>query len=218
MRKDNKLFVIMLCAAAFLHGGALFLVPDFSRRELRETRNQKPLSIALQFSPAALPAPPAAERPDSPRPEPVVESKDLSERVETETAEGRTEDAPAMTETTGGLLNFSGDDPDPQARQNLILQYQGIIRSMIDKRKEYPYQARRQEQEGKVEVHFVLSRQGLLVGEPSLNRKSRYERLNVSALAAVKSASPYPPFPPEIPAEELSFSVTLSFSLTGNTP
>jgi outer membrane biosynthesis protein TonB len=50
-----------------------------------------------------------------------------------------------------------------------------------------------------------------------MSRKSRYERLNASALEAVKNASPYPPFPPEIPAEELIFSVTLSFSLTGST-
>jgi protein TonB len=215
MRKDNKLFLIMLSAAAFLHGGALFLVPGFSRQEVRETRNQKPLPIALQFSPAALPAPPAPETIKRRQPEPAAESPVVSERVETETAEERAETVPVLTEAAAGSPE---GDPDPQARQELIFHYQGIIRSMIDKRKEYPYQARRQEQEGKVEVRFVLSRQGLLVGEPALSRKSRHERLNVSALAAVKNASPYPPFPPEIPAEELSFSVTLSFSLTGSTP
>lgn len=215
MRKDNKIFVIMLCAAAFLHGGALFLVPGFSRREVRETRNQNPLPIALQFSPAALPAPPAPEPVKRRQPEPAAESPFVSEKVETKTAEERTESAPVLTEAADGP---SGGDPDPQARQELLFRYQGIIRSMIDKRKEYPYQARRQEQEGKVEVRFVLSRQGLLIGEPALSRKTRYERLNVSALEAVKNASPYPPFPPEILAEELSFSVTLSFSLTGNTP
>jgi protein TonB len=213
MRKDNKLFLIMLGAAAFLHGGALFLVPGFSRRDLRETRDQKP-SIELQFSPAALPAPPAQEPVKRPPPEPAPEPRVVSERVETKAAEERTESAPALTEAAAPPEAGS----DPQAWQEQLFRYQEIIRSMIDRRKEYPYQARRQEQEGKVEVRFVLSRQGNLIGEPSLGKKSRHDRLNSSALAAVKNAAPYPPFPSELPAEDLSFSVLLSFSLTGSTP
>jgi protein TonB len=220
MRKDNRFFLMALCAAAFLHGGALFLAPDFSRRKPQAAGDQKALPIELKFSPAPRPAPPAAKRPEPLRPEPVAESKALSERVETEPVAERIEAAPAVAEAAdssfGSFGSFDGD-PDPQARQNFLLQYQGTIRLMIDRQKEYPYQARRQEQEGKVEIHFVLSRQGHLVGEPALSRKSRYERLNASALEAVKRAAPYPPFPPEVPAEELNFSVTLTFSLSGST-
>ncbi|MDR2404651.1 MAG: TonB family protein [Spirochaetaceae bacterium] len=87
---------------------------------------------------------------------------------------------------------------------------------MIDRNKEYPYQALRQDQEGKVRVRFVLSRRGELVGEPVLDKKSRYRLLNASALETVKRVIPYPPFPPEFPEEELVFSVTLAFSLSGN--
>jgi protein TonB len=216
MRKDNKVFLITLCAAIFLHGGALLLAPDVSRRNLREAGDQK-APIALKFSPAAPPAPPVVKQPEPPRPEPVVESKLVPERVESKAASERAEAAPALAEAADGSLGAFDGDPDSQARQNLLLQYQGMIRLMIDRQKEYPYQARRQEQEGKVEIRFVLSRQGTLVGEPALEKKSRYERLNTSALEAVKKAAPYPPFPPEVPAGELSFSVTLSFSLTGST-
>jgi protein TonB len=105
---------------------------------------------------------------------------------------------------------------EPPDRRELLLQYEGMIRLLIDRNKEYPYQARRQDQEGKVAVRFVLSRRGELVGEPVLDKKSRYRLLNTSALEAVKRAIPYPPFPPEFPEEELVFSVTLAFSLSGS--
>jgi protein TonB len=213
MRKDSKVFLIMLCAAAFLHGGALFLAPGVSRRNPREPGDQK-TPIALNFSPAALPAPPALTEPEPPRPEPAAESRASPERTDARPPEEGAEAAGALAEAGDG--SFDGG-PDPLARQNTFLQYQGMIRLMIDRKKEYPYQARRQEQEGKVEIRFVLSRQGTLIGEPELEKKSRYERLNASALEAVKKAAPYPPFPPEVPAEELNFSVTLSFSLTGST-
>lgn len=104
---------------------------------------------------------------------------------------------------------------EPPDRRELLLRYEGTIRTLIDRNKEYPYQARRQDQEGRVGVRFVLSRRGELVGEPVLDKKSRYRLLNASALEAVKRAVPYPPFPPEFPEEELVFSVTLAFSLSG---
>jgi protein TonB len=122
---------------------------------------------------------------------------------------------------TGAAL-VSEDKPkipaaaEPPDRGELLLQYEGMIRLLIDRHKEYPYQARRQDQEGRVGVRFVLSRRGELVGEPVLDKKSRYRLLNASALEAVKRAIPYPPFPPEFPEEELVFSVTLAFSLSGS--
>jgi protein TonB len=108
------------------------------------------------------------------------------------------------------------EDPYPPpgpAREEILSRYARRVRSLIDQEKTYPYQARRQEQEGTVEIRFTLSRQGSLIGEPALEKKSRYERLNASALAAVKNAAPYPPFPGEIGEEEMSFQVTVAFSL-----
>jgi protein TonB len=103
--------------------------------------------------------------------------------------------------------------PPAPVREEILSRYAGLIRSLIDQEKTYPYQARRQEQEGTVLIRFTLSRQGSLVGEPALEKKSRYERLNASALEAVKNAAPYPPFPGEIGEEEMSFQVAVAFSL-----
>jgi protein TonB len=102
---------------------------------------------------------------------------------------------------------------NPALREDAISRYLASIRSLIDKRKEYPYRARRQEQEGTIEIRFSLSRQGLLLGEPVVEKKSRHRLLNESALAAVKNAAPYPPFPGEAGEDELSFLVAVSFSL-----
>jgi protein TonB len=88
-----------------------------------------------------------------------------------------------------------------------------MIRGLIDRHKEYPYQARRQEQEGTVQVRFTLTRQGTLAGEPALEKKSRHGRLNAAALEAVKNAVPYPPFPAEIADEEMILQVAVNFSL-----
>jgi protein TonB len=111
-------------------------------------------------------------------------------------------------------LSFHRKIPTPRpAREEILSRYARHIRSLIDQEKTYPYQARRQEQEGTVEIRFTLSRQGSLLGEPALEKKSRHERLNASALAAVKNAAPYPPFPGEIGEEEMSFQVTVAFSL-----
>jgi protein TonB len=102
---------------------------------------------------------------------------------------------------------------DPIRRENAAGRYLTLIRSLIDRRKEYPYQARRQEQEGTVLVRFTLTRQGSLTGEPALEKKSRHGRLNASAIEAVKNAAPYPPFPVEITDEEMSLQVAVNFSL-----
>jgi protein TonB len=102
---------------------------------------------------------------------------------------------------------------DPVRRENVAGRYLALIRSLIDRRKEYPYQARRQEQEGTVLVRFTLTRQGSLAGEPALEKKSRHGRLNNSAIEAVKNAAPYPPFPAEIADEEMSLQGAVNYSL-----
>jgi protein TonB len=102
---------------------------------------------------------------------------------------------------------------DPSLREDAISRYLARIRGLIDQRKEYPYQARRQEQEGAVLIRFTVTRQGALAGEPVVEKRSRYERLNASALEAVKNAAPYPPLPGEVGEDEMSFQVAVAFSL-----
>jgi protein TonB len=229
--KKNKCFPAALCAAALIHAGALALIPGISRR--REEKPVKPpVQISLSFPREApeLPPPPAPKQAEAKEPPPLAKPPEPPARVspaepavseeaepardfaaEPEQARGFQAEPAALTETAApGAF-------DPETRADLFRQYEAIIRRQIDGQKEYPYQARRQDQEGMVEIYFVLSRQGHLMEEPVLGKKTRYRLLNNAALEAVKKAVPYPPFPREFPEEKMSFSITLAFSLTGNT-
>jgi protein TonB len=216
-----EFFLLMLFAAASLHAALLFLLPDISLRaaEKPAKREVPPVEISLSFPPPpapVLPAPPVPPPPSAAAPEPAASpAPEIVEAAAADTAAPAPETAarePAALGTSAAPGPPEAAPPAP-SRADLLSQYQGMIRLLIDQRKEYPYQARRQDQEGKVEIRFVLSHQGRLVGEPALEKRSRYQRLNSAALEAVKNAAPYPPFPPEFPEEELAFSVTVAFSL-----
>lgn len=234
--RNNKSFAVTLCAAALLHAGALAVVPDISRR-IEDKPAKAPVQVSLSFprEAAALPPPPPepqqAEAKEPRMPEPAPLSKPPEDPGEPDSVQEAAQErgSPAVPDSAGEARGFSAEPAaavtetaaggtfDPKARANLLLRYEASIRLLIDTHKEYPYQARRQDQEGTVEISFVLSRQGQLLEEPVLGKKTRYRLLNNAALEAVTKAVPYPPFPPEFPEEKMAFSITLAFSLTGNT-
>lgn len=176
-----------------------------------------PEPAKIQEPPPAAPPPPEPAAAELPAEEP--EGARFSQEEGDGT--GDTEQAWGSPAGSAGLLTGAAAGTpgafDPKARANMLLQYESRIRLLIDRQKEYPYQARRQDQEGMVEIRFVLSRQGQLMEEPVLGTRTRYRLLNSAALEAVKRAVPYPPFPPEFPEEKMTFSITLAFSLSGNT-
>jgi protein TonB len=209
-----------LCASALLHIGVFLFVPGLPGKTEKQTPPRQTFSlINLSAVPQILeekttprparPQPPLPERRDNSRTNSmdgtIQETADetLAASFELPPA-GESENANAETETA-----VYG----PAARADFLAAYAGTIRGLIDRRKEYPYQARRQEQEGTVEVRFAVSRNGLLSGDPVAEKKCRHPRLNAAALEAVRNAQPYPAFPPEIPDAELSFVIAISFSL-----
>jgi protein TonB len=191
-----------------------------------------PAEPAGDEAPAELSLPPAAPLPreEAPPPEPVLEPTAESVPVPEEAAPGiaspaepeqaipvaasfsgsATGVAPAVTGTAPGRGNSGPAFRD--LRAEALSRYASMVHGLIDRRKEYPYQARRQDQEGTVRIRFTLSRQGYLAEDPVIENRSRYRLLNESALEAVKNAAPYPRFPEEIPEDEMSFQVAVSFS------
>ncbi|MDR2258486.1 MAG: TonB family protein [Treponema sp.] len=212
-KRAPKPLFFFLGASALIHGGILWLAPAWAR-PADSFRNQEPrltlVDIPLPSPPqraSPQPAPPQAPVPP-PSPETITEAPRETAPVYEEPAETQPPEA----------NGFSGPPVspaavDPSLRENAISRYLAAIRSLIDQRKEYPYQARRQEQEGTILIRFTVTRQGTLAGEPVLEKKSRHARLNTSAIEAVKKAAPYPPFPGEIGEDEMSFQVAVSFSL-----
>jgi protein TonB len=162
----------------------------------------------MPVSPAA-PTPQAVPLPQTPPPVQETTPAPETERP----ASTVTENFSGLQAEPTGYASVSASFVRPDLREAAINRYAMTIRGLIDRRKEYPYQARRQDQEGSVQLRFTLSRQGALSGEPVLEKQSRYRLLNESAIAAIKNAAPFPPFPEEIMEEEMSFQVVVSFSL-----
>jgi protein TonB len=226
---------LFLSLSVFIHGAVLWLAAEGPFRPFQPDKNRavpvsllsvapesRPVSIPPEASvPRTIPAPQAASAPRIQEasvpsmveiPPPAVEENTGSTITTT--------DATSATENiTGTQAQETGYSPvlpsfvRPDLREAAIKRYAVMIRGLIDRCKEYPYQARRQDQEGSVQIRFILSRQGILKNEPVLERQSRYRLLNESALEAVKNAAPFPPFPEEIREEEMGFQVAVSFSL-----
>jgi protein TonB len=220
-KKRPDLFLIVCCVSVLVHAGVLFFTRQPDRRE---TTRQVSRFVLLNLSRPA-PSAPALARPRPlppsalaesavPVPPPLPPDPDFSPPEEMQTGENFADGIPLADASEADIHGAYSDVPYVSpARDDLLAQYLAVVRSLIDKRKEYPYEARRQEQEGTVEVRFVVSRDGLLAGEPELGRKTRYSKINASALEAVKRAAPYPSFPDEIQDETINLSVTVAFSL-----
>jgi protein TonB len=201
----NKRFSAVLCVSALLHGQILFFasMPGAARKSPPDVPAKAFSLVNVQTMPDA-PAPPRKS-----------EAKKQPKKVEIPVA------APPESQDDGVVQEAETPVP-PQAlpvaypareAHDALADYKGRIRSRIEKCKEYPYQARRQEQEGLVRVRFTLGKNGFLAAEPVLARNCRHARLNAAALEAVRKAQPYPPFPPQIQEETMSFTVDLVFSL-----
>jgi protein TonB len=207
----RKPLLVFLGVSALIHGGILGLVP-VKARPADNFRNQGPRVVLVNIP---LPAPPLPVSPPRPSTPPVTPAAVTEALRETAPARAPVYDGPAdeqAPEETAAPFPAAAA-LDPALREDAISRYLAMIRGLIDKRKEYPYQSRRQEQEGMVLIRFTITRQGTLAGEPALEKKSRYERLNVAAVEAVKNAAPYPPLPGETGEDEMSFQVAVNFSL-----
>jgi len=93
-----------------------------------------------------------------------------------------------------------------------LTRYIARVRTRIEQRKYYPPSSRRMKEEGTVTVSFLLSHTGELV-TLSVASSSGFPSLDDAALDAVRSASPYPPFPKSLTATRLALKVPITFEL-----
>ncbi|MEW6087918.1 MAG: energy transducer TonB [bacterium] len=105
-----------------------------------------------------------------------------------------------------------GLEPAPTV-QNVIHNYQGIIKQKIENSKTYPVMAQRHGIEGKIFVYFTISSNGL-TDDIKIVSSSGSEILDKEAIAAVKRASPFPPIPKELNCSCLNIKVAIVFSLS----
>lgn len=225
----RKLAFAPLVASLLVHG-AILLVPQLSRPLPPEPKRPLGLVSAVrlgdgQRKPAKAPAEPKKKAPEPAKPvrtvpvpsKPVPPPKPAEERPAELFSGTAVDDFPeaeriesaGIGEAGGGTPALAEDD-----RDRLLAAYGEKLRGLIDVKKTYPYAAKVRNQEGSVKVCFTVDQEGRLVGEPVLEKKTRYSTLNQAALRAVKDAAPFPSFPKELRSEESrGFSITLGFTL-----
>jgi protein TonB len=88
--------------------------------------------------------------------------------------------------------------------------YKSELRAMIEKNKYYPTMSRRLGQTGTVVVAFTLLEDGHII-DVRIDSPSHYDRLNESAVEAVKKVERFKPIPKEIGETKMAIKVPVKF-------
>jgi protein TonB len=199
MTKNNALLALLFCASALIHGVFLFWTPPRAHKEktVKTTAQTSKMFHIVKSRKAALKSAPSKKPPP-----PKTEAGGARERA------AEREEAAEEKEAEDGR-----DAVDAALREAVFSAYFNAIRALINKQKEYPYEAQTRRQQGKVKVLFYLNRDGALDGSERLEQKTPYEALNRAALNAVRKAAPFPPLPPELDGKKTAFVITLNFAV-----
>lgn len=100
----------------------------------------------------------------------------------------------------------------PEPDEEAMLRYQDMIKQRIESCRKYPGWAKKRGFEGITYVKFTLSSNGM-IENITLVRSSGFTVLDKEAVATVKRAMPFKPFPVEIKRSSLTMEVALVFCL-----
>ncbi len=132
---------------------------------------------------------------------------------------------PSATDATGGA-DLAKIRPIPETapedtedtisldtRDKRYSSYAKVIKSVLMRQWKYPLEARENLVEGKLMVLFTLLRSGQLQDLKTLE-PSGYDILDREAQRAVRSAAPFPPFPPSVTVAKLHVKARFDYRLT----
>jgi len=112
---------------------------------------------------------------------------------------------------TGGRTDgFAFGSGNGKGKYNILDLYKAELRAKIDQNKYYPTMSRRLGQTGTVVVAFTLLEDGNIVNV-RIDKPSQFERLNVSALDAVKKVERFKPIPKEAGDNKMDIKVPVKF-------
>ncbi len=97
-----------------------------------------------------------------------------------------------------------------QSKANALEIYKSELRAMIDRNKYYPVISKRLGQTGTVVVAFTLLEDGNII-DVRIDRPSRFDRLNSSALDAVMKVERFKPLPKELGEARMDVKVPVTF-------
>ncbi len=118
-------------------------------------------------------------------------------------------EAPLTHDSSSDAAPMSAGSP-LVGKEDALALYKAELRALIDKNKSYPPLSKRLGQTGIVVVAFTLLKDGHII-DVRLVKPSRYERLNFSALEAVKKVEKFKPIPLEIGELKMDIKVPVKF-------
>ena len=213
----------MLIVALLLHG-ALFIWWKFPQTEAVPIPERPVIQMVKLAEPPVAEPPPAVQPPAQPLSPPPQPQPVPSESPPEPTPLPITEPAPVVPQ----LLSpdppppqepVARPLPEPEARvaqptsaPKVLAGYEAQLAAWLAKHKNYPLAAQRRRQEGEVLLRVRINRAGQVLSF-RLQDRSIYQILDDAALAMVKRAEPFPPFPDDFPGVDFEFLLPVSFRL-----
>ena len=159
-----------------------------------------------------LPAgPPAAEQRSPKRSERAEKRK--SEKVEVR-KERKASHSRKAERQTAALAAGKGSDGLTRSTDGRALEqsYKSKVLARLRSVKRYPEAARRKGLEGTAVLSFTINARGQVTAA-RISGRSGYAAIDGAALAMARNAAPFPPFPPGIGRQQMSFRVPVQFKI-----
>jgi periplasmic protein TonB len=93
-----------------------------------------------------------------------------------------------------------------------VASYNQLVAAHLQRFKQYPPASKAAGQQGVARLSFTLSRSGQVLAS-RLGGSSGHAALDAEAMAMVRRAQPFPPFPPDMRHSSMGFSVPVAFSI-----
>jgi TonB family protein len=138
---------------------------------------------------------------------PPVDDMDLAEKPDTDISKPEEQEASKpSSEENQETISLDTDD-------KRYVTYAQAIKERIAGQWKYPQEARKKKLEGRLVALFSLNREGALT-RFDITRSSGHEVLDREAERAVRSATPFPPFPSTVTVSRLNINVSFDYTLS----
>lgn len=141
----------------------------------------------------------------------IVEKK-VEKKIE-EIKEVKQEINNAVPQMNSSDIKSVEKDIDPSLKDALENEYLAKIRMIIEKNKIYPKSAKRLNQMGKVNVCFVISKDGH-IQDIKVVKKSSFERLDEAAIEILTKINSFEPIPEKLNKNSWEITVPIVYQIT----
>jgi protein TonB len=156
------------------------------------------------------------------KPEPEPESEPAQEppketKQETQETPAATPPEPQSAQPAAAAQRATGTDSDRSAggKTGDNKSYFAELMAWLNKHKSYPRDAKKEKQQGVVELQFTLQRDGSVTAS-SIKKSSGHALLDNAALAMLAAAAPLPALPESMDRQQITLVIPIEFSLITN--